>query len=128
MGGNNKYYKAVLLSTKLYIWLYKNPDKDKMESPYWERISNMLGNCPLCECHEGWCSPCILFKHGACRNKFMKRLNSKHVAFYYAFDFSIYGGLNVQHIVYKKKCARAFIAAKLRRELRRLKIKGVKGE
>ena len=119
---STKYYKTVLLSTKLWIWLYENPDKDKMESPYWGRISNMWGNCPLCEYHEGWCSPCILFKHGACRSKYMIRLdNSRHVAYYYSLRH-LGGGF------YKKKCARAFIASKLRRELRRLKIQGVKGE
>ena len=130
MGRNNKYYKAILLSTKLWIWLYKNPDKWKDASPYWDEIRGMEGDCPLCDYYRKSCGWCILYKRGACRDLYTCRLSNsiEHVAFYYARDFSIYGGLNVQHIVYKKKCARAFIASKLRRELRRLKRKGVKGE
>lgn len=124
---STKYYKTILLSTKLWTWLYENPDKDKMESPYWERISNMLGNCPLCECHEGQCDSCVLYHHDACHDYYVKPLGLgklKHVAYYYAVDH-----LFITHKdLYKKKCARAFIAAKLRRELRRLKRKGVKGE
>ena len=114
---NNKYYEAILLSTKVWIWLYKNLWGDKMDSPYWEKICDMRGFCPLCRYHMGWCEPCILFKCGACRDAFTRQLgNSKHVAYYYSlrhqgWDF------------YKGKCARAFIASKLRRELRRLQMK-----
>ena len=121
MGRNNKYYKAILLSTKVWIWLYKNPDKWKDTSPYWDKICNMLGDCPLCDYYRNGCGWCILFKCGACRNEYTCRLsNSRHVTFYYAFEAVS---------SYKRKCARAFIASKLRRELRRLtKAKGVKDE
>lgn len=131
MGRNNKYYKAILLSTKVWIWLYQNPDKWKDASSYWDEIRGMEGFCPLCDYYRKSCSWCILYKHGACRDLYTCRLSNsiEHVAFYYACDhiFDITGASLSDE--YKKKCARAFIASKLRRELRRLtKAKGVKGE
>ena len=116
MKRNNKYYKAILLSTKLWTWLYQNPNKAKEDSPYWGEIRNVIGNCPLCDYYQNQvsCGECILFKRRACRNIYTARLdNSRYVAYYYAFKKN----------AYKTKCARAFIAAKLRRELRRLQMK-----
>ena len=116
--GDDKYYKAILLSTQLWIWLYQNIDKWKDASPYWNEIRGMGGYCPLCDYYQKGCSWCILFKRGACRDAYTCRLgNLRHVAFYYAFR-----GVSP----YKRKCARAFIASKLRRELRRLTMEGVK--
>jgi hypothetical protein len=42
------YKKALKLSFDVWQWLENNPGKDKHESPFWEKIKVMHGQCPLC--------------------------------------------------------------------------------
>lgn len=53
-----KYVKALELSCKLWIWLYQNPGKSKLDSPYWNEIKNIIGNCPLCDYTKNMYDPC----------------------------------------------------------------------
>lgn len=61
------YLEAIELSTKLWIWLFKNPGKWKHDSPYREEITGMKSWCPLCEFY--WnvgCRNCILKLKNCC--------------------------------------------------------------
>lgn len=64
------YLEAIELSTKLWIWLFKNPGKWKHESPYWDEIKEMRNACPLCEfsdfINDCLCDECILKINKAC--------------------------------------------------------------
>lgn len=60
-----QYYKAVLLSEKVWEWLADNPGKEKEDSPYWNKIRFMQCNCPICELHLrlAYCSTCFLAEY-----------------------------------------------------------------
>lgn len=58
--------EAVLLTFKVWIWLFKNPGKDKRESPYWNDICSMISNCPLCEFYHKKCCTCFLSINQIC--------------------------------------------------------------
>jgi hypothetical protein len=115
------YKEAIDLSVKVWRWLYDNPTKIKEDSPYWEDIKGMWGNCPLCDfylCYHGpLCDNCILSKKRACYKKYT------NTAYEYYAEFRIYNKINPD----RQKQARAYIASKLRREQRRL-IKVRKGK
>lgn len=125
MNKNHPYYKAIALSEKVWIWLYKYPDKSKRDSPYWEVIKTYEGHCPLCqyfyESNISTCVHCILYNKGACQSKFLIRylITNKHVAFFRAYRSNTENWLTSCRL-YTTKIARAFIASKLRRERRRL--------
>jgi hypothetical protein len=64
---------AVLQSLLVWLWLFKNPGKDKDDSPYWEYIKDYTAACPMCkyclDCTRSIfnCSPCILNKKKCCQ-------------------------------------------------------------
>lgn len=49
-----KEIKYLLLAFRLWYWLFENPGKRKVDSPYWDDVEDMEAYCPLCK-------DCLLF-------------------------------------------------------------------
>lgn len=123
MQHDKKYIEALKLSTQVWIWLYKNPGKRKEDSPYWDELIEMPGNCPMCDyCFQKAfiedCSNCILFIKKLCAYR------TKDFLLYYkwkraSINFRKYETTEKES---KDKCklAAARIASVLRREYERV--------
>lgn len=60
--------EAIESSIKLWEWLLDHPRQGKEDSPYWDDIQDMAGNCPCCEyyydlgcggCPGNYAKPCF---------------------------------------------------------------------
>lgn len=51
---------AVILSYRVWHWLWKNPGKGKEDCPWWDLLEKMHKRCPCCEYYPRGCKGCIL--------------------------------------------------------------------
>lgn len=67
------YLETIILSVKLWIWLFNNPGKWKHDSPYWEEIKEMKNTCPLCQYYinDVLCIKCVLKIKNICYSVYM---------------------------------------------------------
>ena len=82
---NDKYKEAVELSLKFWLWLFHNPGKGKQDSPYWDEVKDLMGNCPLCNYHfSNWdrCPKCVLYIKNKCQNSLREKKCFHPMAFY----------------------------------------------
>jgi hypothetical protein len=106
---DKKYIEVLKLSCKVWIWLYKNPGKEKNDSPYWDDIKD-LKHYYFLKNQLYLCDFCILYKKRACRNSGgVKRA-------YYLWAASC----NCITLYYQAKISAARIASIIRREYEKL--------
>ena len=96
--------QALEKSLAIWIWVYKNPGKMKENSPYWSELNKTFSACWLCH-HYYLCGACILcIKEIPC---YYGCFNKWEVS---CFKKDIYGA----------KISAAYIAAKIRHQLRKI--------
>lgn len=62
--------KALALSYKLWLWLFKNPEGEKEDSPFWDEIKHLKNSCGLCTLYiENHCEDCPLSVPYDCFNE-----------------------------------------------------------
>jgi hypothetical protein len=60
---------AVILSYKVWLWLWQNPGRQKYDCPWWGLLQNMRANCACCEYYPRWCENCPLDFGNSCGNR-----------------------------------------------------------
>lgn len=107
--------EALEKSLDMWIWLYKNPDRK--EADYFKHINEKRKiklDCFLCEYdyNNGELHYCITHCPGNL-GAYVKCFKSAHKYLKKVPEFN--------ESVYKRKCAAAYIASKIRRRLRKIK-------
>jgi hypothetical protein len=64
---------AVILSYRVWCWLWQNPGKRKEDCPWWKLLETMCANCPCCAyfyAQLSHCRTCVLAVKGtySCAN------------------------------------------------------------
>lgn len=96
------YLKALKISYKMALWIFKRPSLDKPFSPYYRKVVYLPNQCTLCAVDTG-CDYCIgkpVSVERGCFNNAVRNFNWSH------------------DTTYRKICM-GYIASKLRREIKR---------